>query len=74
MDKINIGKNIRTYYSPDLSIMVVVCLNNVTGIGGKEAANNTIYNCGLMEERKKMTFNNKNGKTEYLDTTAFQMR
>ena len=67
MDKINkIGKNIRTFYSPDLSIMAVVFVDDVTGMGGIEAANNTIYNCGLMEERKKMTFNNKNGKTEYM--------
>ena len=49
-----------------MSIMAVVFFDDVTGMGGVEAANNTIYNCGLMEERKKMTFNNKNGKTEYM--------
>ena len=29
-------------------------------------ANNLVYNCSIMEERKKMTFNNKHGKTEYM--------
>jgi hypothetical protein len=50
----------------DLEIMAVVFVDDVTGVGGIEVANNTIYNCGLMEERKKFTFNNKNGKTEYM--------
>ena len=67
MDKINLmGKDIRTHYSPDLAIQAVVFVDDVTGAGGVHQINNTIYNCSMMEERKKMTFNNKRGKTEYM--------
>jgi hypothetical protein len=67
MDKINLlGKNVGTYYGPDLIIKAGVYVDDVTAGGGINTANNTIYNCSLMEERKKMTFNNKNGKTEYM--------
>ena len=67
MDKINLmGKDIKTYYSPDLIIQAVLFVDDVTGAGGIHQINNTIYNCNMMEERKKMTFNNKRGKTEYM--------
>ena len=72
MDKINIiGKDIKTFYSPDLAIQAVVFVDDVTGAGGIDAVNNTIYNCSMMEERKKMTFNNKRGKTEYMVVGKF---
>ena len=29
-------------------------------------SNSTIFNCNIMEDRKKMIFNNTNGKTEYM--------
>ena len=67
MDKINLmGKDIKTHYSPDLIIQAVLFVDDVTGAGGIHQINNTIYNCNMMEERKKMTFNNKRGKTEYM--------
>ena len=34
--------------------------------GGVSLANKLIYNCNIMEEKKKMTFNNREGKTEYM--------
>ena len=72
MDKINeLGKDIKTYYSPDLAIQAVVFVDDVTGAGGINTINNTIFNCSLMEERKKMTFNNKRGKTEYMVVGKF---
>ena len=54
MDKINLmGKDVKTYYSPDLAIQAVVFVDDVTGAGGINQINNTIYNCSLMEERKR---------------------
>ena len=44
----------------------VVFVDDVTGMGGCAVANNLIYNCSILEERKKFTFNNKLGKTEYM--------
>jgi hypothetical protein len=67
MDKVNlIGKDVKTYYSPTLEIAAVVFVDDVTGIGEVETANRLIYNCNIMEKKKKMTFNNKEGKTEYM--------
>ena len=43
-----------------------VFVDDITGMGGITVANNLIFNCNIMEERKKMKFNNKNGKTEYM--------
>ena len=67
MDKINIvGKDIVTYYGPNLSLGAVVFIDDVTGMGAINAANNLIFNCSIMEEKKKMIFNNRVGKTEYM--------
>ena len=54
MDKINLmGKDIKTHYSPDLTIQALLFVDDVTGAGGIHQTNNTIYNCSMMEERKK---------------------
>ena len=67
MDKINrIGKDARTYYSPEVPLESVVFVDDVTGIGGIGASNRLMFNCNIMEEKKKMTFSNKRGKTEYV--------
>ena len=67
MDKLNLlGKDVVTYYGPDLPIRAVAFIDDLNGTGGERVANNLIYNCDVMEERKKMTFNNKNEKTEYM--------
>ena len=67
MDKVNIvGKDVTTFYSPNVPIQAGIFVDDVTGIGGIRAANNLIYNCNILEEKKKMTFNNKVGKTEYM--------
>ena len=67
MDKINLlGRDVTTYYGPNLAISAVVFIDDVTGMGGQKTANNLIFNCSIMEEKKKMTFNNKTGKTEYM--------
>ena len=67
MDNVNVmGRRIVTYYGPERPIGASTFIDDVTGMGGITVSNNTIFNCNLMEERKKMTFNNKNGKTEYM--------
>ena len=71
MDKINLlGKDVITFYGPDFQIYAVVYVDDVTGMGGHKAANNLLYNCNIMEEKKKMTFNNSVGKTEYMVVPA----
>ena len=66
-DKVNImGRKVETYYGPDLPIEAGVFVDDVSGVGGYTTANNVIYNCRLLEEKKKFTFNNKGGKTEYV--------
>ena len=73
MDKINlIGKDAGTYYDPDLLLKAGTFVDNVTAGGGVNTGNNLIYNCSLMEERKKMIFNNKRGKTEYMVIGNFE--
>ena len=73
MDKINkMGKDIGTYYSPDLIIRAGIYIDDVTAGGGVNTANSTVYNCSLMEEKKKMSFNNKPGKTEYMVIGRFK--
>ena len=67
MDKVNlIGDDIITHYGPNLAIRAVAFIDDVTGAGGITTANNTISNCNILEEKKMMTFNNKDGKTEYV--------
>ena len=67
MDKINIiGKDLTTYYGPNLVLEASIFIDDVTGMGGVSVANKLIYNCNIMEEKKKMTFNNREGKTEYM--------
>ena len=73
MDKINLlGKDVVTYYGPSLPIKAVTFIDDVSGAGGGKVANNLINNCNIMEERKKMTFNNKNSKTEYMVIGSFE--
>ena len=73
MDRINyIGKDITTFYGPNLPIRAVTFVDDVTASGGDALANNVIYNCHVLEEQKKFTFNNKNGKTEYLIIGEFE--
>jgi hypothetical protein len=66
-DKVNLmGKDVIAVYSPELVIRALIFVDDITAVGGPSAANNVIYNCGLLEEKKKMKFNKKNGKTEYM--------
>ena len=54
MDKINmIGKDVNTYYGPNLILEAGIFIDDVTGMGGVNVANNLIFNCNIMEEKKK---------------------
>ena len=67
MDKINLlGTDVVTCYGPHLQIRAVAYVDDVTGAGSVTSSNNVITNCNILEDQKKMTFNNKDGKTEYL--------
>ena len=59
------GRDIITMYGPNLIIRSTQYVDDVTSAGSPRAINNTIYNCKALEDTKKMTFNNRNGKTEY---------
>ena len=65
MDKINLlGTDVVTCYDPHLQIRAVAYVVDVTGAGSVASSNNVITNCNILEDQKKMTFNNKDGKTE----------
>ncbi len=73
MDKVNmVGKDVVTYYGPSLPIKAVAFIDDVNGAGGGRVGDNLINNCNIMEEKKKMTFNNKNTKTEYMVIGGFE--
>ena len=66
MARVNgIGRDVVTMYGPSLIIRSTQFVDDVSSAGSPRAVSNTIYNCSLLEDTKKMTFNNKNGKTEY---------
>ena len=66
MARVNgIGRDVVTMYGPNLIIRSTQFVDDVSSAGSPRAISNTIYNCSLLEDTKKMTFNNKNGKTEY---------
>ena len=62
----SVGREIATMYGPNLIIQSTQFVDDIESAGSPRVTNNTIYNCRILEERKKMKFNNKNGKTEYL--------
>ena len=59
-----IGRDVVTMYGPNLVIRSTQFVDDVSTAGSPRAISNTIYNCSLLEDTKKMTFNNQNGKTE----------
>ena len=73
MSRVNtIGKDIITFYGPKLIIRATEYVDDVSSAGSAREINNTVNNCRLLEENKKMIFNNQNGKTEY--TLSMEMK
>ena len=67
MDTINeIGYDTITHYGPSLVIKTLAYVDDLASGGSDETANKTISNCNIMEERKKITFNTKRGKSAVL--------
>ena len=67
MDTINeIGYDTITHYGPSLVIKTLAYVDDLASGGSEETANKTISNCNIMEERKKITFNTKRGKSAVL--------
>ncbi len=67
MDTINEGGyNVVGHYGPTLEIGIGAYVDDLESAGSSVVANNTIRNCGLMEDRKKVTFNNDVGKSGVL--------
>ena len=66
MSRVNdIGRGIVTFYGPRLILQSTQFVDDINSAGSPRTINNTVYNCKKLEEMKKMTFNNDNGKTEY---------
>ena len=67
MDTVNtIGYNVVTQYGPKLEIQIVAYVDDLASAGSCITADNTIRNCSIMEERKKITVNTKKGKSALL--------
>ena len=67
MDTVNkIGYNVVTQYGPKLEIQIVAYVDDLASAGSCTTADNTIKNCSIMEERKKITINTKRGKSALL--------
>ena len=73
MARVNMmGKDVVTPYGPSFEVRAVSFVDDVSSAGGGTVADNLIHNCNMMEGRKKMTFNNKNSKTEYMVIGKFK--
>ena len=67
MDTINMGGyKVVCHYGPGLEIGIGAYVDDLESAGSSGTANNTIKNCGLMEERKKVNFNTGMGKSGVL--------
>ena len=67
MDTVNkIGYNVVTQYGPKLEIQIAAFMDDLASAGSCITADNTIKNCAIMEERKKITINTQIGKSALL--------
>ncbi len=64
MDCINkTGYGIKTMYGPDLDIGALAYVDDIVSAGTATTSNNTIQACGMMETKKKVSFNTDVGKS-----------
>ena len=67
MDTINtVGYNIVTFYGPTVEVNALAYVDDLESAGSCTTANNTIKNCNIMEERKKITVSIERGKSGVL--------
>ena len=75
MNKMNtIGNDIVTHYGPEFPIKAVMFIDDDTGTGGITTADNTINNCGIIEDKNIMTFNNQGEETKEEIMISFFLR
>ena len=64
LGKINkMGRRIVTKHGPELEINAQVYVDDMESAGSLRTANNTIFNCRRMEEKKHITINTDQGKS-----------
>ena len=61
-----IGRKLITFYGPDIEIGAPVFVDDINIASDIATANDLVYNCSLLEERKKMTVNTEPDKSAYL--------
>ena len=64
------GRKLITMYGPDIEIGAPVYVDDITIATDISMANNLVYNCGLLEDRKKMTVNTEPDKSGCLRISA----
>ena len=67
MDNVNkVGHKVVTFYGPDIEIDTQAYVDDLESAGSCFTANNTIKNCNILEERKKLTVSIEKGKSGVL--------
>ena len=66
MDTINsVGYKVITFYGPAVEINTLAYVDDLESAGSCVTANNTIRNCNIIEERKKIIVSTERGNLEY---------
>ena len=64
LDRVNpIGRKIVTMFGPNIEIGAQAFVDDVESAGSLKVANDTVYNCKLLEDEKKLTVNTDIGKS-----------
>ena len=62
----HMGRKLVTFYGPQIEIGAPVFVDDINIASDITTANDLIYNCSLLEERKKMRVNTEPEKSAYL--------
>jgi hypothetical protein len=62
----HMGRKLVTFYGPDIEIGAPVFVDDINTASDVTTANDLVYNCSLLEERKKMNVNTEPDKSAYL--------
>ena len=64
LDRVNkIGRKIITMYGADIEVNAQAYVDDIESAGSPKVANNTIYNCKVLEDEKQLTVNTDHGKS-----------